>query len=148
MDIPLIIIESSSLGMIQKEKKGESEYADEMGANAGKQTQQRFYTSAGNPVKEILLKLNLPDHRILKDGGEALVVDPTILSSQTELIDNVPLLQCCDGVDDWNLWAVVEIGCGCEIPRKSPREILWESLEQSVRLQVASPPTCLKPSLW
>ncbi|GJY21622.1 hypothetical protein Tco_0394188, partial [Tanacetum coccineum] len=26
-----------------------------------------FYTSAGNPVKEIL-KLNLPDHRILKDG--------------------------------------------------------------------------------
>ncbi|GJR15280.1 hypothetical protein Tco_0797932 [Tanacetum coccineum] len=31
---------------------------------------ERFYTSAGNPVKEILLKLNLPDHRILKDGGE------------------------------------------------------------------------------
>ncbi|GKC28337.1 hypothetical protein Tco_1035631, partial [Tanacetum coccineum] len=28
----------------------------------------RFDTSAGNPVKEILLKLNLPDHRILKDG--------------------------------------------------------------------------------
>ncbi|GJR46514.1 hypothetical protein Tco_1314617 [Tanacetum coccineum] len=28
------------------------------------------YTSAGNPVKEILLKLNLPDHRKLKDGGE------------------------------------------------------------------------------
>ncbi|GJT23985.1 hypothetical protein Tco_0893922 [Tanacetum coccineum] len=33
-------------------------------------TPKRFYTSAGNPVKEILLKLNLPDHRILKDGGE------------------------------------------------------------------------------
>ncbi|GJY96542.1 retrovirus-related pol polyprotein from transposon TNT 1-94 [Tanacetum coccineum] len=31
---------------------------------------KRFYTSAGNPVREILLKLNLPDHRILKDGGE------------------------------------------------------------------------------
>ncbi|GJY93964.1 hypothetical protein Tco_0509746 [Tanacetum coccineum] len=27
---------------------------------------------AGNPVKEILLKLNLPDHRILKDGSEVL----------------------------------------------------------------------------
>ncbi|GJS61777.1 hypothetical protein Tco_0656561 [Tanacetum coccineum] len=26
--------------------------------------------SAINPVKEILLKLNLPDHGILKDGGE------------------------------------------------------------------------------
>ncbi|GKD64506.1 hypothetical protein Tco_1306614, partial [Tanacetum coccineum] len=31
---------------------------------------ERFKTSAGNPVKEILLKLNLLDHRILKDGGE------------------------------------------------------------------------------
>ncbi|GJR83118.1 ribonuclease H-like domain-containing protein [Tanacetum coccineum] len=31
---------------------------------------ERFYTSDGNPVKEIILKLNLPDHRILKDGGE------------------------------------------------------------------------------
>ncbi|GJS57024.1 hypothetical protein Tco_0651808 [Tanacetum coccineum] len=30
----------------------------------------RFDTSAGNPVKEIFLKLNLPDHRILKDGHE------------------------------------------------------------------------------
>ncbi|GJZ36790.1 hypothetical protein Tco_0582981 [Tanacetum coccineum] len=31
---------------------------------------ERFYTSAGNHVKEILLKLNLPDHRKLKDGGK------------------------------------------------------------------------------
>ncbi|GKD76540.1 hypothetical protein Tco_1339161 [Tanacetum coccineum] len=31
---------------------------------------ERFYTSVGNPVKEILFKLNLPDHRILKDRGE------------------------------------------------------------------------------
>ncbi|GJY25476.1 retrovirus-related pol polyprotein from transposon TNT 1-94 [Tanacetum coccineum] len=31
---------------------------------------ERFNTSAGNPVKEILLKLNLPDHRILKDGED------------------------------------------------------------------------------
>ncbi|GKF63239.1 hypothetical protein Tco_0186687, partial [Tanacetum coccineum] len=31
---------------------------------------ERFDTSARNRVKEILLKLNLPDHRILKDGGE------------------------------------------------------------------------------
>ncbi|GJW26707.1 putative ribonuclease H-like domain-containing protein [Tanacetum coccineum] len=32
----------------------------------------RFYTSAGNPVKEILLKLNLPDHRIRKDGAKVV----------------------------------------------------------------------------
>ncbi|GJW71360.1 hypothetical protein Tco_0128277 [Tanacetum coccineum] len=31
---------------------------------------RKIYTLARNPVKEILLKLNLPDHRILKDGGE------------------------------------------------------------------------------
>ncbi|GKA09848.1 hypothetical protein Tco_0689281 [Tanacetum coccineum] len=30
---------------------------------------ERLNTSAGNPVKEILLKLNIPDHRKLKDGG-------------------------------------------------------------------------------
>ncbi|GKC14815.1 hypothetical protein Tco_1011597, partial [Tanacetum coccineum] len=29
-----------------------------------------FNTTAGNPVKKILLKLNLSDHRKLKDGGE------------------------------------------------------------------------------
>ncbi|GJX10470.1 hypothetical protein Tco_0200329 [Tanacetum coccineum] len=43
--------------------------ADCDGANTGINP-TRFYTLAGNPVKEILLKLNLPDHRILKDGGE------------------------------------------------------------------------------
>nr|GEU82178.1 hypothetical protein [Tanacetum cinerariifolium] len=31
--------------------------------------QKHSIVQAGNPVKEILLKLNLPDHRILKDGG-------------------------------------------------------------------------------
>ncbi|GJU31934.1 hypothetical protein Tco_1175523 [Tanacetum coccineum] len=30
---------------------------------------------AGNPVKKILLKLNLSDHRILKDGGEVIFMD-------------------------------------------------------------------------
>ncbi|GJZ76508.1 hypothetical protein Tco_0641180 [Tanacetum coccineum] len=31
---------------------------------------RKILTSAANPVKEILLKLNLPDHRKLKYGGE------------------------------------------------------------------------------
>ncbi|GKA96683.1 hypothetical protein Tco_0818778 [Tanacetum coccineum] len=31
---------------------------------------ERFNTTAGNPVKKILLKLNLSDHRKLKEGGE------------------------------------------------------------------------------
>ncbi|GJS95250.1 hypothetical protein Tco_0802218 [Tanacetum coccineum] len=37
---------------------------------------ERFDTSAGNPVKEILLKLNLPDHRsILTDSKEYIKMD-------------------------------------------------------------------------
>ncbi|GJU04836.1 hypothetical protein Tco_1121266 [Tanacetum coccineum] len=44
----------------------------------------RFYTSAGNPVKEILLKLNLPDHKILKDGGEVKEFQRSFRHSDTE----------------------------------------------------------------
>ncbi|GKB57063.1 hypothetical protein Tco_0913249 [Tanacetum coccineum] len=40
------------------------------------QTYSRFDTSAGNPVKEILPKLNLPDHRsILTDSKEFIKMD-------------------------------------------------------------------------
>ncbi|GJR09676.1 hypothetical protein Tco_0792328 [Tanacetum coccineum] len=47
----------------------------------------RFYTSAGNPVKEILLKLNLPDHRKLKDGGKDFrYSDTERLSRSNEVI--------------------------------------------------------------
>ncbi|GKB83230.1 hypothetical protein Tco_0950125 [Tanacetum coccineum] len=45
---------------------------------------ERFYTSAGNPVKEILLKLNLPDHRIHKDGGEVKEFQRSSCHSDTE----------------------------------------------------------------
>ncbi|GKD81724.1 hypothetical protein Tco_1348563 [Tanacetum coccineum] len=36
----------------------------------------RFDTSAGNPVKEILLKLNLPDHRSILTDSKMEVKDP------------------------------------------------------------------------
>ncbi|GJX02162.1 hypothetical protein Tco_0186075 [Tanacetum coccineum] len=45
---------------------------------------ERFDTSAGNPVKEILLKLNLPDHRILKYGGEVKEFQRSFRHSDTE----------------------------------------------------------------
>ncbi|GKA29267.1 hypothetical protein Tco_0715512, partial [Tanacetum coccineum] len=45
---------------------------------------ERFYTSAGNPVKEILLKLNLPDDRILKDGGEDVRYSDTEFLSRSD----------------------------------------------------------------
>ncbi|GJS50573.1 hypothetical protein Tco_0623935 [Tanacetum coccineum] len=49
---------------------------------------ERFYTSAGNPVKEILLKLNLPDHMsiltIHKDGGEVKEFQRSLRHFDTE----------------------------------------------------------------
>nr|GFB02261.1 hypothetical protein [Tanacetum cinerariifolium] len=59
-----ILLESTS----NKLKVGDMEILLEPTSN--KLIVERFDTSAGNHVKEILLKLNLPDHRILKDGGE------------------------------------------------------------------------------
>ncbi|GJS85300.1 retrovirus-related pol polyprotein from transposon TNT 1-94 [Tanacetum coccineum] len=43
-----------------------------------------FDSSAGNPIKEILLKLNLPDHRILKDRGEDFRYSDTVRSLQSD----------------------------------------------------------------
>ncbi|GKB42409.1 hypothetical protein Tco_0887351 [Tanacetum coccineum] len=45
---------------------------------------ERFDTSAGNPVKEILLKLNLPDHRLFKDGGNDFCYSDTERLSRSE----------------------------------------------------------------
>ncbi|GJT79963.1 hypothetical protein Tco_1054305 [Tanacetum coccineum] len=45
---------------------------------------ERFNTTAGNPVKKILLKLNLSDHRILKDGGGVKEVQRSFRHSDTE----------------------------------------------------------------
>ncbi|GJR64931.1 hypothetical protein Tco_0010996 [Tanacetum coccineum] len=45
---------------------------------------ERFDTSAGNPITEILPKLNLPDHRILKDGGEDFRNSDTKRLSQSD----------------------------------------------------------------
>ncbi|GJY21920.1 reverse transcriptase domain-containing protein [Tanacetum coccineum] len=45
---------------------------------------ERFNTTAGNPVKKILLKLNLSDHRKLKDGGEVKEFQRSFRHSDTE----------------------------------------------------------------
>ncbi|GKB14048.1 hypothetical protein Tco_0847971 [Tanacetum coccineum] len=45
---------------------------------------ERFNTTAGNPVKKILLKLNLSDHRILKDGGGVKEFQRSFRHSDTE----------------------------------------------------------------
>ncbi|GJV95234.1 hypothetical protein Tco_1546811 [Tanacetum coccineum] len=57
---------------------------------------ERFYTSAGNPVKEILLKLNLPDHRILKDGGEVKEFQRSFRHSDTERLSRMSVQKSQD----------------------------------------------------
>ncbi|GJS99811.1 hypothetical protein Tco_0820981 [Tanacetum coccineum] len=48
---------------------------------------ERFNTTAGNPVKKILLKLNLSDHRLFKDGGgDFRYSDTTHLSRSVEVL--------------------------------------------------------------
>ncbi|GJX76166.1 zinc finger, CCHC-type containing protein [Tanacetum coccineum] len=45
---------------------------------------ERFNTTAGNPIKKILLKLNLSDHRKLKDGGEDFCYSDTERLSRSD----------------------------------------------------------------
>ncbi|GJQ91853.1 hypothetical protein Tco_0002992 [Tanacetum coccineum] len=45
---------------------------------------ERFNTTAGNPVKKILLKLNLSDHRLFKDGGGVKEFQRSFCHSNTE----------------------------------------------------------------
>ncbi|GKA18282.1 hypothetical protein Tco_0698119 [Tanacetum coccineum] len=48
---------------------------------------ERFNTTAGNPVKKILLKLNLSDHRLFKDGGgDFRYSDTTHLSQSVKVL--------------------------------------------------------------
>ncbi|GJS15868.1 putative ribonuclease H-like domain-containing protein [Tanacetum coccineum] len=60
---------------------------------------ERFYTSAGNPVKEILLKLNLPDHRsILTDSkmvGDRINKMTSTTDGETKicLVDDLTVLK-------------------------------------------------------
>ncbi|GJU96774.1 ribonuclease H-like domain-containing protein [Tanacetum coccineum] len=50
---------------------------------------ERFNTTAGNPVKKILLKLNLSDHRLFKDGGGGQDVKTELLELYTKLSERV-----------------------------------------------------------
>ncbi|GJU03888.1 hypothetical protein Tco_1114226, partial [Tanacetum coccineum] len=44
----------------------------------------RFNTTTENPVKRLFLKLNLSDHRILKDGGGDFRYSDTVHLSQSD----------------------------------------------------------------
>ncbi|GJX39981.1 hypothetical protein Tco_0254971 [Tanacetum coccineum] len=58
----------------------------------------RFNTTAGNPVKKILLKLNLSDHRIFKDGGGgmSMSVQKSQVHKMAKLQDGVKRLCLVD----------------------------------------------------
>ncbi|GJU31251.1 hypothetical protein Tco_1174840 [Tanacetum coccineum] len=81
---------------------------------------ERFNTTAGNPVKKILLKLNLSDHRLLifyKEEGE---IDNDILQIEDEILRekllNVNIL--FDKIEALNL--IPSITFVLEYPSSSP----------------------------
>ncbi|GKA71529.1 hypothetical protein Tco_0777668 [Tanacetum coccineum] len=47
----------------------------------------RFNTTAGNPVKKILLKLNLSDHRLFKDGGGVIMEYLVKISKKARILE-------------------------------------------------------------
>nr|GEV47647.1 retrotransposon protein, putative, Ty1-copia subclass [Tanacetum cinerariifolium] len=67
-------------------------------AAKGKKDDEEFREIFGNPVKENLLKLSLPDHRIFKDGGEVQSVIAVQLVSTASIIVNAVSSKVVDGV--------------------------------------------------
>ncbi|GJW10343.1 hypothetical protein Tco_1576170 [Tanacetum coccineum] len=60
----------------RSKSKNKGKVSTEMELVLEQTQQERFNTTAGNPVKEILLKLNLPDHKsILTDSKEYIKMD-------------------------------------------------------------------------
>ncbi|GJS95727.1 hypothetical protein Tco_0802695 [Tanacetum coccineum] len=91
-----------------------------------RQKPERFYTSAGNPVKEILLKLNLPDHRILKDrhGDDLDIIDSLIVSATPNKPENeatstkLPAITPLDlesQTDENTLFSASSVGYRCRL---------------------------------
>ncbi|GKB82389.1 reverse transcriptase domain-containing protein [Tanacetum coccineum] len=58
-----------------------------------------FYTLSGNHVKEILLKLNLLDHRILKDGGEGTTMTTVNQGISVEEIKQVVAQRVANAIE-------------------------------------------------
>ncbi|GJR41207.1 retrovirus-related pol polyprotein from transposon TNT 1-94 [Tanacetum coccineum] len=80
-DILLVSVEVLRYDIKRSKCENKGRVPTEMELILEQTQQERFYTSAGNPVKEILLKLNLPDHRsILTDSKmEVKVPDSSYL---------------------------------------------------------------------
>nr|GEV78421.1 uncharacterized mitochondrial protein AtMg00810-like [Tanacetum cinerariifolium] len=86
---------------------------------------------AGNPVKEILLKLNLPDHRILKDGGKVKEFQRSFHHSDTEPLsrsDEVLMLKNFKKDASLKL-SSYQIKKGMSMLSKSHEFIRWQSLQ-------------------
>ncbi|GJT43739.1 hypothetical protein Tco_0952454 [Tanacetum coccineum] len=85
---------------------------------------ERFNTTAGNPVKKILLKLNLSDHRKLKEGGEVMSdLEHSTVSYTSISLDSDP-----------SAWGISLMDAG-EVPEMDP----YKDLSQQGNLVPLSP---------
>ncbi|GKC34322.1 hypothetical protein Tco_1046706, partial [Tanacetum coccineum] len=87
-----------------------------------KQAHGRFYTSAGNPIKEILLKLNLPDHRIFKDGGEDICVEEESMRKMV-MMRKMKVIEDLNNEKDERKWQSMVLEMKIEEIMCSKREI-------------------------
>ncbi|GJW89048.1 hypothetical protein Tco_0164388 [Tanacetum coccineum] len=76
----ILVSESTQEGLLVKGKLRQQQYRHQP------TTQLRYHRSihTGNPVKKILLKLNLSDHRLFKDGGGVKEFQRSFRHSDTE----------------------------------------------------------------
>ncbi|GJZ88821.1 retrotransposon protein, putative, ty3-gypsy subclass [Tanacetum coccineum] len=74
---------------------------------------ERFNTTAGNPVKKILLKLNLSDHRLFKDGGGGRVLGLRLSDQRQRLQKSYDVL-FPDGTS-WTSFRLREIEFGIKL---------------------------------
>ncbi|GJS40445.1 hypothetical protein Tco_0565488 [Tanacetum coccineum] len=84
---------------------------------------ERFNTTAGNPVKKILLKLNLSDHRLFKDGGgdddftssdEESLSDEDVLDENDLLVHHLSLLLMRMNVSEIDAFLDIDVSTDIE----------------------------------
>ncbi|GJU74144.1 putative reverse transcriptase domain-containing protein [Tanacetum coccineum] len=116
---------------------------------------ERFYTLAGNPVKEILLKLNLPDHRKLKDGGEVKEFQRSFCHSDTERLsqsDEVLKLKNFKKDATLKLFKSTNLEkyehVGPEVTRSQDGETRLCMVDDLTVLKITSPLTIMQENFW
>ncbi|GJW93763.1 integrase, catalytic region, zinc finger, CCHC-type containing protein [Tanacetum coccineum] len=96
----------------------------------------RFNTTAGNPVKEILLKLNLPDHRsILTDSKDFFQINELQDQLEAKNVSTKKLKKHIANLKGKNVVENVEIVNNSNVVTQEHTATLWDIAEQARALK-------------